>query len=333
MARTVTVNGETRKLEGSPSLADIVRREVEEDSDHVAVAVGDEVVPRSRWDETRPDPGDRIEIIHPIRGGGPSEDPGDDPLEIAGETFDSRLFVGTGRFTNLSKMRRAITASGSEMVTVGLRRVDVSEDGQADLMDELKALDVRILPNTAGCYTADDAVMTARLGREALDTRWVKLEVIGDDETLYPDVVELLEAARRLVEEDFVVLPYTNDDPVTARKLVAAGCPVVMPLASPIGSGRGLANPDNLRILRDALEVPVVVDAGIGCASDAARAMELGADAVLSTSAIAGAEQPVRMAAALRDAVRAGRNSFRAGRIPRKLHAKPTTTMEGRIRR
>lgn len=334
MKRHVTVNGQQRDLEEATTLADVVRREVQEECEYVAVAVGDEVIPRSQWDEVHPQPGDTIEIIRPIQGGG-SSDAGtdDDTLAIADVSFSSRLFVGTSGYTNLEKMCRAIEASGSEMVTVGLRRVNVSHDGQADLMDHLEALDVRILPNTAGCYTADDAVTTARLGREALDTHWVKLEVIGDDETLYPDVTELLEATRRLNEEDFVVLPYTNDDPVTARKLVAAGCPAVMPLASPIGSGRGIANPDNLRIMRDMLDVPIVVDAGIGCASDAARALELGADAVLSTSAIAGAERPVQMARALRDAVRAGRQSYRAGRIPSKLYAKPTTTMDGRIRR
>jgi thiazole synthase len=256
-----------------------------------------------------------------------------DSLSIAGETFESRLIVGTGGHDNLEKLRQSLIASETEMVTVGLRRVNVEADQQAGLMEILRELDLKILPNTAGCYTADDAVQTAKMGREALDTDWVKLEVIGDDETLYPDVEELIEAARRLVEEDFVVLPYTNDDPITAKKLVNVGCPVVMPLGSPIGSGRGLANPDNLTIIREELDVPMIVDAGIGCASDAAKAMELGADAILTSSAIADAEQPPVMASALRDAVRAGRQSYRAGRIPEKLYAKPSTVMEGRIKR
>lgn len=256
-----------------------------------------------------------------------------DPLTIADGTFDSRLIVGTGGHDNLEKLRQALIASETEMVTVGLRRVNVDADQTGGLMDVLEDVGVRILPNTAGCYTADDAVTTAKMGREALGTNWVKLEVIGDEETLYPDVEELLDAARRLVEEDFVVLPYTNDDPITAKKLVTIGCPVVMPLGSPIGSGRGLANPDNLKIIREELDVPMIIDAGIGCASDAATAMELGADAILTSSAIADAEQPPLMAAALRDAVRAGRQSYRAGRIPEKLYAKPSTVMEGRIKR
>ncbi|MFB6355282.1 MAG: thiazole synthase [bacterium] len=257
----------------------------------------------------------------------------DDGLTIAGETFESRLILGSGGYNNLEKFSRAVEYSGTEIVTVGLRRVNVEADQPEGLMDVISEAEVKILPNTAGCYTADDAVQTARLARESLDTNWVKLEVIGDDETLYPDVEQLVEAARRLTEDDFVVLPYTSDDPVTAKKLVGAGCPVVMPLASPIGSGRGIANPDNLKIIRRQIDVPVIVDAGIGSATDAARAMELGADAILTSSAIAGAEQPGLMASALRKAVEAGRESFLAGRIPEKLFAKASTTMEGRIRR
>jgi len=257
----------------------------------------------------------------------------EEPFIIDEVELESRLIVGTGGYSNLNKMKRAIQASGTDMVTVGLRRVNVNAQQRAGLMQVLEDLDVRILPNTAGCFTADDAVQTALMGREALDTNWVKLEVIGNQDTLYPDVVDLLEAADRLVERDFVVLPYTNDDPVTARKLINLGCPVVMPLASPIGSGRGIANPDNLRIIREEIDAPIIIDAGIGCASDAARAMEIGADAVLSSSAIAKAERPAEMAQALRDGVRAGRHSYRAGRIPRKLYAKPSTAMEGQIKR
>ncbi|MFB6226960.1 MAG: thiazole synthase [bacterium] len=249
-----------------------------------------------------------------------------------GESFESRLIVGTGGHTNLQKLKDSIRESQTEMVTVGLRRVDVDDDHRAGLMDVIEDCDVRVLPNTAGCYTADDAVTTARLGREALDTDWVKLEVIGDDETLYPDVEELLDAAEALVEDGFTVLPYTNDDPVTAKKLVSIGCPVVMPLASPIGSGRGIANPENLKIIREKVDVPMIVDAGIGSAKDAAQAMELGADAILTSSAIAKAEDPPTMARSLRYAVEAGRLSYRAGRIPEKLYAEASTSMEGRIR-
>ncbi len=256
-----------------------------------------------------------------------------DRLEIAGRKFSSRLLVGTGGHTNLKKLHDSIVAAETEMVTVGLRRINMSAGPGGGVMELLAQLDVKLLPNTAGCYTAEDAILTARMGREALDTRWIKLEIIGDDETLYPDTEELVRAAARLVDEGFIVLPYTSDDPITAKKLVEAGCPAVMPLASPIGSGRGISNPDNLRIIREAIEVPMIVDAGIGSASDAAAAMELGADGILVSSAIAGAENPPLMAAALRDAVRAGRAGFRAGRIPKKLYAKPTTAMEGRIRR
>jgi thiazole synthase len=306
--------------------------EVDEADDSVAVAIDDEVIPRSEWTETRLSSGDELEIIRPIQGGDNDGEGSNDALEIAGEVFENRLIVGTGGYSNLEKMRKAIERSQTEMVTVGLRRVNVQDDHEAGLMGILEKLDVRILPNTAGCFTADDAVKTAKLGREALDTNWVKLEVIGDEETLYPDVEELLEAARRLVEDDFVVLPYTSDDPVTAKKLESIGCPVVMPLASPIGSGRGISNPETLEIVREKLEVPMIVDAGIGSAKDAAQAMELGADGILTSSAIAKAENPPAMAESLQKAVEAGRLSYLAGRIPEKLYAEASTTMEGRIR-
>lgn len=328
----VTVNGEEREIEENRTLKDLVSSEVEDDCERLAVAVNDEIIPQSEWDSTVLMDGQSVEMIRPIKGGAPRENSGEDKLAIAGETFNSRLIVGSGGHTNLEKLEQSIRASRTEMVTVGLRRVNVEEDQHAGLMDVLEECDVKILPNTAGCYTADDAVTTAKLGREALGTNWVKLEVIGDEETLYPDVEELLDAAHRLVEEDFVVLPYTSDDPVTAKKLVSAGCPVVMPLASPIGSGRGIANPSNLKIIREKVDVPVIVDAGIGSARDAVLAMELGADAILTSSAIAKAEDPPRMARSLRLAVEAGRLSYRAGRIPEKLYAEASTTMEGRIR-
>lgn len=329
MSSRIHLNGEERDVAESLTLDQLVDQEVDEESESVAVAVGDEVIPRSDWEETRVCEGDDIELIRPIQGG---DREANDLLEIAGETFENRLIVGTGGYDNLEKMRRSIEESQTNMVTVGIRRTNLNESHRGGFMDVLREANVRILPNTAGCFTADDAVKTARLGREALETNWVKLEVIGDEETLYPDVEELIEAARRLIDDDFVVLPYTSDDPVVAKKLESIGCPVVMPLASPIGSGRGIANPDTLKILREKIDVPLIVDAGIGSAKDAVQAMELGADAILSSSAIAKAEDPPQMARSLRKAVEAGRLSYRAGRIPEKLYAEASTTMEGRIR-
>src|SRR6266571_4395870 len=250
-----------------------------------------------------------------------------EPLAIAGRTLRSRLVMGTGGFSSLSLLADAIAAGGSELVTVALRRIDPAARGS--LIDVLAGAGVELLPNTAGCHTARDAVLTARLAREAFATDWVKLEVIGDEDTLMPDAPELLRAAEELVEQGFVVLPYTSDDPVLARRLVDVGCAVVMPLGSPIGSGMGIRNPYNIALLREAVDVPVVLDAGIGTASDAAMAMELGCDAVMVASAISRAEDPVRMAAAMRAAVEAGRLARTAGRIPRRLHARASTPDEG----
>jgi thiazole synthase len=248
-------------------------------------------------------------------------------LVIAGRTMRSRLLLGTGGFPSLELLADAIAASGSELVTVALRRVDPAARGS--LIDVLSRAGVELLPNTAGCHTARDAVLTARLAREAFATDWVKLEVIGDEDTLLPDAPELLRAAEELVDDGFVVLPYTTDDPVLARRLADVGCAAVMPLGSPIGSGMGIRNPYNIALLRDAVDVPVVLDAGIGTASDAALAMELGCDAVLAASAIARAQDPVTMAAAMRAAVDAGRLARAAGRIPRRLYASASTPNEG----
>ena len=250
-----------------------------------------------------------------------------DKLTIAGTSFDSRLFIGTSRYPNQQVMLDAITASGAEVATVSIRRVSPVGGGES-LYDRL-AGKVRILPNTAGCYTARDAVLTAQLAREALQTDWIKLEVIGDEETLFPDVEHLVKAAQELVADGFVVLPYCNDDPITAKKLEDVGCPAVMPLGAPIGSGMGIRNPYNLQILRQTVSVPVIVDAGVGTASDAAIAMELGCDGVLMNSAIAGARDPVKMATAMRHAVAAGRLAYLAGRIPRRLYAKASSPLEG----
>jgi thiazole synthase len=250
-----------------------------------------------------------------------------DPLEIAGRTLRSRLIMGTGGFQSLQLLAEAIAASGSELVTVALRRIDPGARGS--LIDVLDAARVSLLPNTAGCHTARDATITARLGREAFDTDWVKLEVIGDEDTLLPDAPELLRAAEQLVDEGFVVLPYTTDDPVLARRLVDVGCAAVMPLGAPIGSGMGIRNPYNIALLREAVDVPVVLDAGIGTASDAALAMELGCDAVMVASAISRAQDPVRMADAMRAAVHAGRLARTAGRIPRRAYATASTPDDG----
>jgi thiazole synthase len=250
-----------------------------------------------------------------------------DALTIAGRTLRSRLLLGTGGFTSLELLSAAIAASGTEMVTVALRRVDPGARGS--LTDTLSDAGVMLLPNTAGCHTARDAVITAKLAREAFATDWVKLEVIGDEDTLLPDAAELLRAAEELVDEGFIVLPYTTDDPVLARRLVDVGCAAVMPLGSPIGSGMGIRNPYNIALIRESVAVPVVLDAGIGTASDAAMAMELGCDAVLAASAISRAQDPVRMAGAIRAAVEAGRLARAAGRIPRRLYATASTTNEG----
>ena len=267
--------------------------------------------------------GDRVSIPSPSANGMTAED----PLTIAGRTLRSRLLLGTGGFSSLALLADAIAASGTELVTVALRRIDPSARGSLiDVIDEAGA---GLLPNTAGCFTARDAVLTARLAREAFQTDWIKLEVIGDEDTLLPDAPELLRAAEELVDDGFVVLPYTTDDPVLARRLESAGCAAVMPLGAPIGSGMGIRNPYNIALLREAVEVPVVLDAGIGTASDAAMAMELGCDAVLVASAISRAEDPVRMASAVRAAVTAGRLARTAGRIPARHYARASSPREG----
>jgi thiazole synthase len=250
-----------------------------------------------------------------------------DGLTIAGRTFRSRLIIGTGGFRNLDVMGEAVRASGADLATLALRRVDPGARGS--IVDVLETAGCSLLPNTAGCFTARDAVSTARLAREAFDTDWVKLEVIGDDRTLLPDPTELLEAAEELVNDGFVVLPYTNDDPILARRLEDAGCAAVMPLGSPIGSGMGIRNPYNLRLIVEQARVPVILDAGIGTASDATVALELGCEGVLLASAVSRAQDPVRMARAMRAAVEAGWDARAAGRIPRRLYAEASTPTEG----
>jgi thiazole synthase len=255
----------------------------------------------------------------------------DSPFSIAGRTFQSRLIVGTGKYPSNVVMAQAHAASGTDMVTVAVRRVNISDRSSESLLDYIDTGRIFILPNTAGCYTADDAIRTAHLGREAGLSNWVKLEVIGDERTLFPDTEALLAATRVLVNDGFVVLPYTNDDPIACRKLEEAGAAAVMPLGAPIGSGLGIQNVNNIRIIREFARVPVIVDAGVGTASDAALAMELGADAVLMNTAIAGAQEPVMMAEAMKHAVRAGRLAYLAGRIPRKMYATASSPLEGMV--
>jgi thiazole synthase len=317
----IELNGEPRRLPAGATLADAVRESgAGVEPRGVAVALDGEVVPRSEWGSTRLADGQAVEVLAAIQGGAES-------WRLGGREWSSRLIAGTGGFRSLEEMEEALAASGAEIVTVALRRIDPEAKGS--VLDVVDRLGLFALPNTAGCFTARDAVRTARLAREAFETDWIKLEVIGDDRTLYPDAVELLDAAETLVDEGFVVLPYTNDDPILARRLEEAGCAAVMPLGSPIGSGAGIRNPYNVAIIAERATVPVVLDAGIGTASDAALAMELGCDAVLAASSIFGAEDPAAMARALRGAVEAGHAARRAGRIPRRTHAEASTPGEG----
>lgn len=252
----------------------------------------------------------------------------DDPLRIGPYEFSSRLLVGTARYPNYKVMMDALEASGAELVTVAIRRLDIDASSQSGVLELVRGR-YTLLPNTAGCFTAKDAVLTAQLAREALETDLIKLEVIADDETLLPDGEELLKAARTLVDDGFVVMAYCNDDPVLCRKLQEVGCAAVMPLGSPIGSGMGIRNPYNFRIIREQLEVPMILDAGVGTASDATLGMELGCDGVLLNTAISGAEKPVEMARAFDLATRAGRLAYLSGRIPRRLYARASSPLEG----
>src|SRR4051795_4738229 len=318
----VTVNGRERELpEGSTVEAAVREAGAGGDARGVAVAVDGEVVPRGQWTALPLREGQQVEVLRAVQGGS------GDGLEIAGRTFASRLGIGTGGFRSLEAMAAAVRESGADLATVAMRRVDPGARGS--IVDVLEEAGCEVLPNTAGCFTARDAVTTAHLAREALGTDWVKLEVIGDDRTLLPEPAELLDAAEQLVADGFVVLPYTNDDPILARRLEDLGCAAVMPLGSPIGSGMGINNPYNLRLIVERARVPVILDAGIGTASDAAIAMELGCDGVLLASAVSRAADPVGMAQAMRLGVEAGRRAFAAGRIPRRLYAEASTPMEG----
>jgi len=254
-------------------------------------------------------------------------------FKIAGREFSSRLMIGTGKYSTFKLMQEAIEASGAEIVTVAIRRVKLGGTPEENLLNYIDPKKYFLLPNTAGCYNVKDTLLTCNLAREALSTNWVKVEVLGDEKTLFPDNEGLLEATKALVKDGFTVLPYCMDDPILCKKLEDLGCPAVMPLAAPIGSGLGVRNPTNLQIILQTVKVPVIVDAGVGCASDAAFAMELGCDAILMNTAVAGAKDPVKMALAMRDAVNAGRASFEAGRIPKKLYATASSPLDGIIGR
>jgi thiazole synthase len=321
------LNGELHELPQPLNIAQLLEH-FDLPKDRVAVERNRSIVPKLQWENTSVAQGDELEVVHFVGGG--SGNP--DPFVVAGRTFRSRLIVGTGKYPSNEVMAEAHRRSGTDMVTVAVRRIDLKAPKGQSLIDFIDREKIMILPNTAACYTVDDAVRTARLGREAGLSNWVKLEVIGDERTLFPDTAALIEATRILVKEGFVVLPYTNDDLIVARRLIDAGAAAIMPLGAPIGSGMGIQNVAGMRILREMItEVPLIVDAGVGTASDATIAMELGADGVLMNTAIAGAQDPGAMAEAMNYAVKAGRLAYKSGRIQRKLYATASSQIQGKI--
>ncbi len=323
----IRLNGETREIPSALSIAGLLDL-FDLPKDRVAVERNRTIVPKPQWDSVAVGDGDELEVVHFVGGGSTA----DDPFVIAGRTFRSRLIVGTGKYSSNEVMAEAHRRSGTDMVTVAVRRIDLEAPKGQSLIDFIDREKIMILPNTAACYNVDDAVRTARLGREAGLSNWVKLEVIGDEKTLFPDTSALIEATRILAKEGFIVLPYTNDDLIVARRLIDAGAAAIMPLGAPIGSGMGIQNVTNLRILREMItDVPLIVDAGVGTASDATLAMELGADGVLMNTAIAGARDPGAMAEAMNHAVKAGRLAYKSGRIQRKLYATASSPVEGKI--
>jgi thiazole synthase len=323
----IRLNGEIQQVPASLNIVQLLEH-FELPTDRVAVERNRAIVPKVQWESIAVNNGDEFEVVHFVGGG----DGNGDPFVVAGRTFKSRLIVGTGKYSSNQVMAEAHRRSGTDMVTVAVRRIDLKAPKGQSLLDFIDRERIMILPNTAACFNVDDAVRTARLGREAGLSNWVKLEVIGDERTLFPDTAALIEATRILVKDGFIVLPYTNDDLVVARKLIDAGAAAIMPLGAPIGSGMGIQNVAGIRILREMItEVPLIVDAGVGTASDATLAMELGADGVLMNTAIAGAKDPGSMAEAMNYAVKAGRLAFRSGRIQRKLYATASSPMEGRL--
>ena len=327
---TIILNGDRVEV-GGPLTLSALLVQLGVDARRVAVEHNLNVIKRPNYDTTQIQEGDQVEIVNFV-GGGIKSEIMTEPLVIAGREFKSRLIVGTGKYSSFTVMQRAHEASGADMVTVAVRRVNITDRTKESLLDYIDTNRIALLPNTAGCYTADDAVRTARLGREAGLSNWVKLEVIGDERTLFPDNEQLLVATRILVKEGFVVLPYTTDDPVVCRKLEDAGAAAVMPLGAPIGSGLGIQNVNNIRIIREFSRVPVILDAGVGTASDATIAMELGADGVLLNTAIAEAQDPIAMAEAMKLSVQAGRLAYRAGRMAKRSYASASSPLAGVVR-
>jgi len=328
-AMNITINGEPRDLPHPVSVAGMLKQ-LGIASGKVAVERNLEIVPKSAFETTSLCEGDRIEIVHFI-GGGNADTTSTDTFTVAGKVYHSRLLVGTGKYKDFEETARAIEASGAEIVTVAVRRVNLSDPSQPMLVDYVNPKKYTYLPNTAGCFTAEDAVRTLRLAREAGGWNLVKLEVLGDHKTLYPNIIETVKAADVLVKEGFQVMVYTTDDPIMAKRLEDIGCCAIMPLAAPIGSGLGIQNPVNIRIIVEQAKVPVLVDAGVGTASDAAIAMELGCDGVLMNTAIAAAKDPIKMARAMKLGIEAGRLAYLSGRMPRKMYADPSSPLAGLI--
>ncbi len=329
----LTINGEDRTFDCALTVEKLLG-EIGVDSRKVAVERNLEIVPKSQYRRVSLGDGDRLEIVHFIGGGVPDDAATvreEDTFEVAGRRFRSRLIVGTGKYKDFAETRDAIVASGAEIVTVAVRRVNVTDPGQPMLMDYVDPKKFTYLPNTAGCYTAEDALRTLRLAREAGGWDLVKLEVLGDQKTLYPQMIETLAATEVLIKEGFQVMVYCSDDPIMAKRLEDLGCVAIMPLAAPIGSGLGVQNAINIRLIVEQASVPVLVDAGVGTASDASVAMELGCDGVLMNSAIAEAKDPVKMARAMKLAVEAGRLAYLAGRMGKKLYADPSSPLAGLI--
>jgi thiazole synthase len=320
----ISVNGDARQINAATSLQQLIG-DLDLSQQRIAVELNHDIVPHSDYPSHQLQAGDKIEIVRAI-GGGEADD-----LVIAGKHYQSRLLVGTGKYKDMEQTRLAIEASGAEIVTVAIRRTNIGQNAdEPNLLDVISPDHYTILPNTAGCYTVDDAVRTCRLARELLGGHHlVKLEVLGDEKTLYPDVPATLEAARILVNDGFEVMVYTSDDPIAARHLEQIGCVAVMPLAAPIGSGLGIRNPYNILTIVENANVPILVDAGVGTASDASIAMELGCDGVLMNTAIAEANNPVLMASAMKKGIEAGREAFLAGRMPRKRYASASSPVDG----
>lgn len=330
MSLTISINGEARTIAPQQTLESLLI-ELDLDPKKVAVERNLEIVPKSEYNLTGLADGDALEIVHFIGGGDHVETPKDDPLIIAGKSYSSRLIVGTGKYKDFEQTKAAVEASGAEIVTVAVRRVNVTNPNEPMLVDHLDPKKITYLPNTAGCFTGQDALRTLRLAREAGGWNLVKLEVLGDQKTLYPNMPQTFTALEVLVKEGFDVMVYCNDDPIAAKQLEDMGAVAIMPLGAPIGSGLGIQNPVHIRLIIEQANVPVLVDAGVGTASDAAEAMELGCDGVLMNTAIAEAGDPIAMAHAMRLATQAGRLAYKAGRMPRKRYADPSSPLAGLI--